>query len=190
MKTQDTAEPPQYPVHVAAPVLAALLFLLWSSPAGAEEVKTNSAPIAGSSAEEHTPSSSSSNSHAVAEIVKMADAGVSEKVITAYIENSGASYQLTHEDVITLKNHNVHDDVLVLMLKRSAQSRAAAADAKKEALARALASRTASAGGLDPESYDYFRYHYLQPRAVESVYQRLGPYYYYYPPFPYAYGGR
>ncbi len=192
MKTQGIAERLKYRLPVGAPVFAAtfsvLLLLWWSTPARAEDVNTNSAPVAGSHVDEPSPSASGSNSQAVAEIVKMADAAVSERVITAYIQNSDATYQLTHDDIITLKKHNVPDDVLVLMLKRNAQSRAAAVQAKKEALARALASRRASAGGLDPESYDYFRYHYLQPRALESVYQRLGPYYYYYPPLPYAYG--
>ena len=30
---------------------------------------------------------------------------------------------------------------------------------------------------LDPESYEYFQYYYLQPRTLASVYQRLSPYY-------------
>jgi hypothetical protein len=72
------------------------------------------------------------------------------------------------------------------MLKRGAQSRAAVAQAKNDILARALDLRKTGGGGLDPESYNYFQYYYLQPRALESVYQRLSPYCY--PPFPYAYG--
>jgi len=38
---------------------------------------------------------------------------------------------------------------------------------------------------LDPDSYEYFQHYYLQPRALASAYERLAPYY---PYFPYPYG--
>jgi hypothetical protein len=121
----------------------------------------------------------------VNEIVQMADAGVSTEVLKAYVEYSSTPYQPTDQDIITLKKHNVADEVVTLMLKRGAQVRAAVVQARNEALVKALSARRMSAGGLDPESHDYFQYYYLQPRALASVYERLSPYYS--PSFPYSY---
>jgi hypothetical protein len=120
------------------------------------------------------------------EIVKMVDAGVSTEVIKAYIECSPTAWQPTDADVIALKKHNVPDEVATLLLKRGAQARTAVARAKQDAVARAMSARRMASGGLDPESYDYFQYYYLQPRAMASAYERLSPYYY--PWFPYRYG--
>jgi hypothetical protein len=125
-------------------------------------------------------------SRGVAEILKMADAGVSSEVIKAYVECSPTPYQPTDVDVIALKKHNVTDEVVTILLKRGAQVRAALVQARNDALARALASRRMASGGLDPESYEYFQHYYLQPRALASAYERLAPYSY--APFPYSYG--
>jgi hypothetical protein len=114
----------------------------------------------------------------------MADAGVSMEVIKTYVEGSSTVYQPNDADIIALKKHHVADDVVLLMLKRSAQVRAAIAQARNEAETRALSTRIMAAGGFDPDSYDYFQYYYLQPRTLASVYQRLSPYY---PSFSYAY---
>ncbi|MCX6905462.1 MAG: hypothetical protein NTW03_18685 [Verrucomicrobia bacterium] len=122
----------------------------------------------------------------ISEILKMADAGVSPEVIKTYVESSPMAYQSTEADVIALKQHHVADEVVILLLKRGAQVRVALAQAKNEAAARALALRTRASGGFDPDSYEYFQYYYLQPRAQASMYQRLYPYAY--PRFPYAYG--
>lgn len=125
-------------------------------------------------------------SRGVAEIVKLADAGVSLGVIKTYAECSPIPYQPTDVDIIALKQHKVGDEIVTVLLKRGAQVRAALAQARNEALARALAARRMAAGGLDPESYEYFQHYYLQPRALASAYERLAPYYY---PPAYPYGG-
>ncbi len=191
MKTQGRAEVTKSHVSAAVSICALLvLCVALVTTVHAEEVRTN-ATAAGSTSSDHAQpanlTSSTITSEGVADILKMADAGVSKGVITAYIENSDRAYKLTHEDIIALKKHNVDDEVVTLMLKRGAQIRAAVTQARNDALARALASRNMAGGGFDPEGYDYFQYHYLQPRALQSAYERLGPYYYY-PPVPYAYG--
>jgi hypothetical protein len=114
----------------------------------------------------------------------------SSEVIKSYIEYSATPYQPTGPDIISLKAHNVSDEIVTLLLKRGAQVRAAIAQARSDALARALSARKGPSG-LDPESYDYFRYYYLQPRALASAYERLFPYYnpsfaspFAYPPSP------
>ena len=124
----------------------------------------------------------------VQEILKMADAEVSMDVIKTYVETSPTAFRPTDEDIIALRKHKVTDDVVTLLMKRGAEARTAAAKAKNEAVASVMASRRAASGGFEPESYDYFRYHYLQPRAMASAYQRLYPYYQPYYGSPYAYG--
>ena len=152
----------------------------------AQDASTGAAPTpAAQSTATNQPSSLSSG---VSEIVKMADAGVSADVIKVYVECSTTAYQLTDVDVVTLKKHNVPDEVVTLLLKRGAQARTAVAQARNEAVAHALSSRNMASGGLDPNSYDYFQYYYLQPRALASAYARLYPYYGYYPSFGYHYG--
>lgn len=118
----------------------------------------------------------------------MADAGVSTDVIRAYVECSASVAQLTGTDVIALKQRNVADEIVTLMLRRGAESRAVAVRAEMDNLSMKLQSRRRAAGGFDPESYDYFQYYYLQPRALASGYQRLSPYYYH--PYSYRYSFR
>jgi len=84
--------------------------------------------------------------------------------------------QPTDQDVIALKKHNVSDDVVKLLLKRGAQARDTATQVRNEAILQAVESRRAVSGGIDPESHDYFRAYYLQPRAVAAANQRLYPY--------------
>jgi hypothetical protein len=116
----------------------------------------------------------------IAEILKMADAGVSPDVILTYVEASPSGPQPTDRDIIALKEHKVSDEVVKLLLKRSATARVEKAKAKNEAVLQIMESRRAATGGLDPESYDYFRAYHLQPRTVAFANQRLyssGPYY-------------
>ncbi len=124
----------------------------------------------------------------IAEILKLADAGVSAEVITTYIETSPLKLQPTEQDVIALKKHNVPDEVVKLLLKRGAQARDIATQARNEAILQIVESRRAVSGGMDPESHDYFRTYYLQPRAVAAANQRLYPYHGPYSVGGYAYG--
>ena len=150
-------------------------------PAGAMKERAPAAPAAADaqSAGEKAGSEPSDEalSPEVKAVVKMADAGVSTSVIETFIECSPTAPQLTEADIIGLKKHKVPDEIVTALLKRGAKARALIAQKRNEALARALANRNARFGGLDPESYDYFRYYYLQPRALASAYQRLYPYY-------------
>jgi hypothetical protein len=124
----------------------------------------------------------------IAEIVKMADAGVSADVMLTYVESSTAGPQPSEKDIIALKEHKVPDEVVKLLLRRSATARNEATKAKNEAVLQVVESRRAVTGGLDPESYDYFRAYHLQPRAVAAANQRLYPYAGPYAPRGYGYG--
>lgn len=175
-------------LSVISPPCAALLSVMVFSgtPALAGEGKAESAaPPATRTAPGLTTNQSPSTalSPGISEILEMADARVSAEVIKTYVECSSTSYQPTGAEIITLKKHDVADEVVTLLLKRGAQVRSAALQARNGGLARALSPRRMASGGLDPDSYDYFQYYYLQPRALASVYQTLSPYYY--PSFPY-----
>jgi hypothetical protein len=124
----------------------------------------------------------------IAEILKLADAGVSADIILTYVESSPAGPQPTEIDIIALKEHKVPDEVVKLLLRRSATARNEATKARNEAVLQVVESRRAVTGGLDPESYDYFRAYHLQPRAVASANQRLYPHAGPYAPRGYGYG--
>ncbi len=121
----------------------------------------------------------------VVEVVRMADAGVSADVLKAYVECSPTVCQPNDSDIIALKQHGVGDDVVTSMLKRSAKARAQEVPTMVQSVARVAPAAGLRAVSLDPESYEYFQHYYLYPRTLESVYQRVPPYY---PAYPYAYG--
>ena len=108
----------------------------------------------------------------VTEVLKMAEAEVTTPVLKTYVECSPLAYQITDTDVIALKKAKVADEVVTVLLQRSADIRAAYYSAKKEATAKAAAPR-AVAGGLDPESYDYFQHYYLHTRTLASASQNI-----------------
>lgn len=112
----------------------------------------------------------------VREVIQMSEAGVSPNVIQAYVEASESLDRLSAPDLIALKTHGIADDLVAGMVQRSAKARALDTRQKADAVARLVAARNARSGGVDPESYDYFRLYYLQPRALAAAYERLGPY--------------
>jgi hypothetical protein len=118
-------------------------------------------------------------------VIRMTTAGVSVPVVKTYVECSSSIELLTDADIIALKQSKVPDEIVTVLVKQTAQARAQDVQQKNEAVARVLATRRARFGGMDPESYDYFQYYYLHPRALASAYQRLSPYG---PWGPYRYG--
>ena len=191
MKTPNKREPLSPIVSVFSSLCLPLLTLVISGEAvaTAEEGNAKSATVAVAPAEASSatnPPAALTVSRGVSGILKLADANVSPEVIKTYVESSPTAYQLTEADIIALKQHHVADDTVNLLLKRSAEVRAALAKSTQDAVARVLSERRNAAGGFDPDSYEYFQYYYLQPRALAAAYQRISPYYY--PGFPYSYG--
>jgi hypothetical protein len=87
----------------------------------------------------------------------------------------------------------VGDDITMVLLKKSADTRAQATQVAQAAPAPAQQPvsvkqvRYLNSANLNPESEEYFQYYYLYPRTLASTYQTLGvqPY----PNFGYGYGG-
>jgi hypothetical protein len=113
----------------------------------------------------------------VIDVLRLSDAGVSVEVIRTYIECCPNPRSPTDADLIVLKQHNVPDEIATLLLQRGAQARAVSAQAKAAALRQAISVRRAASGGFDPESYSYFQYYYLQPRAMSFAAQQFYPSY-------------
>ena len=160
-------------------LIAGALAVLSNSPVIAQDLKpaTNSVAVQTGGTVGQTNQTATGVSQEMSDILRLADAGVSADVLVAYIETAPALPQLTSQDIIALKKRNVPDSVVKLLLTRGASARQAATAARNEALVNFVESRKAVGGGVDPESYDYFRTYYLQPRAAAAANERLYPYY-------------
>lgn len=108
-------------------------------------------------------------------VIKMADAGISPSVMRTFIESTPPDGPLNEQEVIALKQHDVSDDIVTLLLQTGAERRDSQQQQRNLAIARVLAARRSVTGGLDPESYEYFQRHYLQPRAEAATLRRLAP---------------
>ena len=139
-------------------------------------------PAAISPASDKTQSAPSAG---VSDILKMLEAGISKDVIKLYVETAAVPFHPTAADLILLKNRGVSDEITMAMLKRAGQPEASEKSGPSSAAGSAQPRVIIMPGytGPDPESYVYFRYYYLHPRTLASVYQRLGFY-----GAPYDYG--
>lgn len=107
----------------------------------------------------------------VAEIVKMAAAGVDAEIVRNFVAQSKTPYALTANDIIALKEKKVPDEVTAAMLLRGQQI-----NAPKQAVKPRIVQQLSTGGELDTESYEFFQNHYLYPRALSSSYKTLAPY--------------
>lgn len=86
------------------------MVLLAATPLAAAHAQTS--PSAGS----ETGVSSASLSPGVADVIKLADAGVSDDVIIAYVDKSDKTFALTTDDIIALNNSKVSPRVITAIL--------------------------------------------------------------------------
>jgi hypothetical protein len=116
----------------------------------------------------------------IEEVVQMSEAGMSPLVLTTFIENSGIAYEPTGADLLAMKKRGVPDEVMVVMLAKSAAIKAEYDAARKAASKRiaapAIVRSLSTDGELDPESYEFFWYHHAYPRALAGSYRTLAPY--------------
>jgi len=105
----------------------------------------------------------------VDEVLKMMEAGVSKEVIKVYVENARSDYIPTAQDLITLKQHGVPDEITTTLVNRSAEMRAQT----NPTGAAVMPPMGLGGGEPDPEGYTYFQRYYLFPRTLGYVYDRL-----------------
>lgn len=63
----------------------------------------------------------------VNEVTKMADAGVSQDVIEAYVKNTPSASNISVDDILYLKGHGISDGVIAAMIQHGASAQQAAA---------------------------------------------------------------
>lgn len=154
---------------------------------------------------ENASSAADRFSPGIHEIIRLAEAGVSAQIIKAFIERSSVAYEPTATELITLKQRGVPDEVTAALLKRGAElkpTRQSTHSTQKNVVAPAIVRDLSTSGRLDPESYEFWLYHYAYPRALSQSYRTLATPYYNYPRqgygvsrhgtyrFPDAYPGR
>ena len=111
-----------------------------------------------------------------AQMLKLVEAGVSKPVIQGYIEQTALSQPLTATDILALNEHNVSDDLVLALLKKAAAPPTPAREASQLQLNRADKAQTANRPeylAFDPESYEFWWYHYAYPRALAAANERL-----------------
>jgi hypothetical protein len=123
VEAEADTSPPIY--YTAAPPTSALSPLPVVAP-------TPNAPPAPATA----PSATAKVSPAAEEIIRMAQAGVSESVMMSYIENSPQPFSLNSDGIVYLNDLGVTANVVTAMIRRDAQL--------------SVASPAATAPGLDP----------------------------------------
>lgn len=112
----------------------------------------------------------------IEEVVRMSEAGLAPEVLTRFIENSGLAYEPSGADLIEMKRRGVSDDVMVVMLAKSAAIKAEYDAARRKVAAPAIVRTLSTDGQLDPESYEFFWFHHAYPRVLAGSYQTLSPY--------------
>jgi len=142
--------------------------------------------------------------HGVAEVLKLSQAKVGEDIISSYIQNSGAVFNLSPSDILYLKEQGVSERIVSQMLdqrKRRAEANAQPSAAMAQSqpastYAAASAPAPAPAPTYFPSSLVYVT---AQP-ATTYPYYGYSPYYYgpyyggyygypYYPFFGFGFGG-
>jgi hypothetical protein len=157
-----------------------------------------------------TPATSSSTvasaklPYGVEDVLKLSQANINENIIVNYVQNSGTIYNLSPQDIVTLKNQGVSDHVLSAMLNQRKQVESAAQLTTQVAPAvpNAPAVPDANVAPAAPDYYDQgavYEQPQPAPAASSSVYvipypQATAAYYGYYSyPYgyyrPYYYGG-
>ena len=155
----------------------------------ADDSGTNTQTVATSDiAPAPAPSPAPHLSYGVPQIVKLAQAQISDSTIIAYIKNSGNSYGLDANQIIYLRQQGISDGVINAMLSQPKPGSVAPAAAPEPAQVA-----TASDGSQVPAAVDQSATAYAQtpppdqtadvPSTSVYVVPDSGPYPYYYPAY-------
>jgi len=160
---------PAVPSTEAPPVATA-------KPAEAQAPKTDPKP-------EAKDQSTAIESPALREFLKLVDGGVSKEIMIVFINQSSIAYQLTAGDIVALKQRGVADEVIAALMTHGAGVKGQTAQLKGPVAVPAIVRDFSTGGSLDPDSYEFWYYHYAYPRALSYSYKTLAPYY---PPYVYG----
>jgi hypothetical protein len=120
---------------------------------------------------------------AVDEILNMAQAGVAPEVIKTFVEQAPLTGFPSATEIIALNRAGVPNDIAVALMKRAGELKVQLpppGPAAAAAMAAPVNRNSVNAARYnlpDPESYDFWWYHYAYPRTLASANARLyGPY--------------
>src|SRR5690242_7154053 len=82
------------------------------------------APSAGAPAPSENAGPPAAVSPAVAEVIRLAQSGVGEDVVTGYIQNSAAPFDLSADQILYLRDLGISSQAITAMLGRDATLRA------------------------------------------------------------------
>jgi hypothetical protein len=131
----------------------------------------------------------------VGELLKLAEAKVSKEVMLKFVATSDLVVYPTAGELVAMKKQDVPDEVIVAFMDRGAalikESRGIEQD--RRIAVPSIVSALSTEGEMDPDSYEFWWYHYAYPRALSFSYKTLTPYlpttYDTYSYYPRRYGG-
>lgn len=131
---------------------------------------TPAATNAPAAAKAPAPEKPKTSAEGIADVLKMAEAGVSKDVLKGFIEKSGIPYRPTPVEIITMKKRGVPDAVITAVMDAGdkVQKQRVAAAAEARAAAGVPGERLSVYGAMDPESQEFWWYHYGYPRSLAS----------------------
>src|SRR4051794_33648540 len=98
-------------------LLATVLFSpIFSSMAQQPEAPVPQVSIATGQAPAGAPAVPSTLSSSVAEVIKLSESGTGEEVVLAYIQNSSATFNLTADDILYLRDIGISSTVISAMI--------------------------------------------------------------------------
>lgn len=162
----------------------ALLACCANGVAAPDSPPATSAPAATGTAAQQ-PSEPVQLSSGVGDILKMTRAKVSEDVTTAFIKNSGRSYQLSASEIVYLHNEGVTDQVINTMLSQSQRLAAGAPPKPSQAGVAPSSATLVESAQYTPASAPASSV-YVIPSSTYYDYPYY-PYYSYYPYYGYGY---
>lgn len=122
-------------------------------------------------------------SYELAQVVKLADAGIAEPVLLAYVDNSRYFPPPTADELLYLKAHKLSGEIITAVIKRGAelQQRAAQAGQSVQAVQPASTAQIAPAVAPQPAVT------YVEAPAPAYAYAYAAPVYSGYPTYGYGY---
>jgi hypothetical protein len=165
-----------------------------SSAAGSSLVAQTINPLNNPAPTANTASTRPSQLPWIAEVTKMADAGVAPDVMEAYVKSAPSYSILSVDDILYLKSHGIADNVVAAMIQHGAsgQQAAAAVASAPQYAPPAQYYSTAPAQSYYPAS-DYAPDQssvYVIPQYYPNYYYPYPYYYSYYPFYYWNYGYR
>jgi hypothetical protein len=172
-----------FPKSLAILAIASLAALAFSAEAQQTTV-TSATPPAVASTAQPMP-------YGVTQIVQLAQAKVGDDTIIAYVKNSGNSYNLDADQIISLRQQGVSDVVITTMLNQPKAGVAAVSQPAPATPAPTTAEVTTASAGGSTATYDSSAAVVPTASVAPSVtYVQTVPTYYYSSPYyyPYYYG--